>query len=1391
MFAKIIDSVIGAFSPRTAVHRAHARRVLQRGYAAAEPSRLTASKNPKNQSADQELSGPFGANRMRAWARMLVRDNAWAWGVVDTYVNNVIGKGIFVQSAVETEAGGDEETINEKRDSVWSQWCEVCEINGQYTFAEIQQMAMREIVEAGEVLIRMITVPQKYKGIYRPVPFAIELIEADRLAEERDRLAGYTTKEGNEIVRGIELDIEGKPVAYWIYPTHPNDIRRISPTPVRIDASEIIHLFNRERVGQTRGITLFAPVVNWMRDLGLYVENEIQASAVASCFTVAIRSDSPTTGLLPPTTMAGETTDENGNRYDYLEPGMIMRLRTNESIESANPGRPNSGAEPWIRLMLRGIAVGTGLSYETVARDYSQTTYSSNRASQLEDRRRFRRWQRYLIDHFNKPIWNRFCMAAAQIDLPSFPSASELLTNPDLAAPSQHMPPSWEWVDPGVEQSSSEASIAAFQSTYAEELGSRGSNWRQVFYQRAKEQELLKKLKLVQDEAGEMAQPGAPQGMAMGDPAQQQAGPAAPEQSALDEVQDTALNGAQVASLVGVLEQVATGMLPQSSAKAVIAAAFPTLKPELIDEIVSPIQVIQQSGDDEDLKKKEQQPSDFEQSQRCTGQGSECNCKSCTDEVLRAFCATGEGGKIDNSCSPANKGKEMSEVTGKDAGTKAAEGGKDAARVLFEVAPNPDNKELTDRWEKLNPSDKVRIGNKVAGEVMRDVLDELGMPDVEITDQVGGFEDYSNQSFAAIVSSPEDFDKLGAIAKASGFALSQKSMMITSSEPFEGSTEGGFITIELPENADLDDIHGVYQALRGKLGDRVGGHTTVKGQMLIVDTGDDSEAFAKQVDDALGGAYNMRFAKGHYAWPESGEYDYANKTGPTGLVGKRGEVDSARLQAIQQKASDRLDTELRARENASGASDQPDGGRPVRSITGLSGRDDAGELRGVPSYAKNKSGPEDAISVVGVHYGKTEAAILDSTKYGTGLKGAESKRLQNVETNMRNRTFFYVDEGEGITPEVGVGRHRSMVKLDNIYDPKKDPTVWRRGGGDLNQSEAEVIKAGYDGYYVKQGMGNQGVVVIIGDHKVPVKHTPKETQRAFCATGEGGKIDNSCSPANKGEKMADVAGKSPASTQSAKPAHNKSELGKSTADGKLIDTMGVYHDPETNKWTEEREQLHKEISSKYLKGKTSVDQPVAILFGGGGGAGKSTIKNSGALGDVSNYVNIDADEMKGDLPEYREMLANKVQNAAAVAHEETSYLSKKVHNDAGTKKMNVILDGTGDSGMNSVMKKVKKMREHGAKVVAHYVTVDTETAVQRNRARYEKTGRYVPEEMLRRAHRNVSQIVPELIKNKVFDEFTLWDTNGKKSKRIAYLEKGELKITDKKAWDRFIAKAGE
>ena len=497
MITRFIDSMVSAVSPIAGLRRQQARKALARSYQGAEPSRVSSNKTPKNNPADQELLGPFGADKLRAWARLLVRDNAYAWGVVDTIVSSVVGGGIQAQSTYETPEGDDVEDVNDKRDKAWSDWSEVADINGRLTLEEIQIIALREMVEAGEVLVRIVNLPStEYRGITRPIPLALEVIEADRLATDYDTYTlGINRGDGTRIIRGIKVDEFGKPLSYLIYEDHPNQPYAVSRTPKEIPAREILHLFRQDRVGQTRGVTWFAPALSSVRDLGTYLDNELQASAIASCFTAAIKTETPMGNLIDPDGGTGQ--DKAGNRERYLEPGLIFDLNVGESVDIINPTRPNTAAGEWTKVILRGIAVGTGLSYETVARDYSQTSYSSSRTSQLEDRRRFRIIQKYMIRHLLQPVWDEFCTAAAISELEGFPSPADLLEDRRRFAPVEWQTPEWEWVDPQSEQSAAEMALNSYTDTYQNVLGSKGRSFRSVFYQRAKEDRMRKKLGLL------------------------------------------------------------------------------------------------------------------------------------------------------------------------------------------------------------------------------------------------------------------------------------------------------------------------------------------------------------------------------------------------------------------------------------------------------------------------------------------------------------------------------------------------------------------------------------------------------------------------------------------------------------------------------------------------------------------------------------------------------------------------------------------------------------------------------------------------------------------------------------------------------------------------------
>ena len=149
----------------------------------------------------------------------------------------------------------------------------------------------------------------------------------------------------------------------------------------------------------------------------------------------------------------------------------------------------------------------------------------------------------------------------------------------------------------------------------------------------------------------------------------------------------------------------------------------------------------------------------------------------------------------------------------------------------------------------------------------------------------------------------------------------------------------------------------------------------------------------------------------------------------------------------------------------------------------------------MPEWVSNE-GVSDGVSVIGVHFSKEKRDVLQGDKYGTGIAGAEAKRLKFADDKrIKTRIAFYVDEGQGIFPEQGVGTARHEVALDNLYDGAKNPLGLP--SADKNEFESAVLNAGFAGYYVRAGFTKQGVAVLLGD-----------AAKAVTVPGEYAQLDN-------------------------------------------------------------------------------------------------------------------------------------------------------------------------------------------------------------------------------------------------------------------------------------------
>jgi len=459
-------------------------RAQRRAYQGARVSRLTADWVTSSTSADSEIKSSFKSLRNRA--RQLCRDNDYARQAVRSIQNNVIGHGIKHQSQVRMQRGGRlDEAINGRIHEAWEQWTrkQHCDVSGLLGFHDMERLLVRSLAESGEVFVRMIRQP--FGG--SKVPFALQVLEADYLIDDDIPQAA----EGNTVRMGIEVDGYLRPQAYHFYANHPGDTYAGNPRTngrrVRVPADEVIHLFLPERPGQTRGVTWFASALMRLHMLQGFEEAEVVRARASSALMGFISS--------PEGELVGDDVYE-GERVSEFQPGVFKYLAPGESVTVPDLNSPDGQLEPFTRSMLRAVAAGVGVSFESISKNFSESNYSSSRLSLLEERDTYRVLQRYMIENFHQQVfegWMDMAVLSGALSLPGYEMA------PDRYKASRWIPRSWEWVDPQKEVNAYKDAVRCGFKTLGQVISEQGGDLDGVLLARQAELAMLDEMGIVTD----------------------------------------------------------------------------------------------------------------------------------------------------------------------------------------------------------------------------------------------------------------------------------------------------------------------------------------------------------------------------------------------------------------------------------------------------------------------------------------------------------------------------------------------------------------------------------------------------------------------------------------------------------------------------------------------------------------------------------------------------------------------------------------------------------------------------------------------------------------------------------------------------------------------------
>jgi lambda family phage portal protein len=332
---------------------------------------------------------------LRNRSRDLVRNNPYACKAVEELVGNTVGTGIVPQAKTGSAA------LDKIIDGEWLYFVEACDTPQRLDFYGMQALILRTMAESGESIVRFR--PRLTQDNLR-VPLQLQLLEADFL----DHARTMGTVNGH-VMQGVQFDLLGRRIAYWIYTYHPGGMLIMNPRggilSVPVPAEQILHSYRVLRPGQIRGVPWLSPVMMALRDLDDYADAERVRKKIEACVVGMVTQPEGLEGSL---LGLPEGTDPRTRRpIEEFQPGQVAYLKPGEDVKFNNPP-PLGGYREYKMTELQGIMAGIGLPYELGTGDMSQVNYSSWRGGQLGFRNTVEnyRWLT-LIPMFCMPVRRR------------------------------------------------------------------------------------------------------------------------------------------------------------------------------------------------------------------------------------------------------------------------------------------------------------------------------------------------------------------------------------------------------------------------------------------------------------------------------------------------------------------------------------------------------------------------------------------------------------------------------------------------------------------------------------------------------------------------------------------------------------------------------------------------------------------------------------------------------------------------------------------------------------------------------------------------------------------------------------------------------------------------
>jgi len=396
--------------------------------------------------------------RLRNRGRYEALNNGYCHGLVKSLAYDLVGRGPRPQVSL----GVGKEAIAKQIEKGFRKWAK------ETRLALSLRLAEKACARDGEAF-GILTSNSRLK---HPVKLYVQWVEAEQC----------TSPPGTAIdpwlIDGVRFDENWTPLEYYFLKRHPGEaipgyvIDRTAFTTVA--ARNVLHWFERDRIGQGRGIPRITAGLPLFAQLRRYTLATLTAAEFAAMIAGIMK-----TNMLPAGGAAASV--DNWDIYELVR-GALLTLPEGWEAQQFKPDQPTTTYGDFKREILNEVGRGPGAPLNVVSGNSSQYNYSSGRLDHGPYHRGIgidrSELQMIVLD----PIFEAWAEEAAQI--PGYLPA-------DLP-PVEDWEFSWNFdgfdsIDPVKDATADDIRLKNGTSTLAEIAGEYGQDWREIADQRTVE----------------------------------------------------------------------------------------------------------------------------------------------------------------------------------------------------------------------------------------------------------------------------------------------------------------------------------------------------------------------------------------------------------------------------------------------------------------------------------------------------------------------------------------------------------------------------------------------------------------------------------------------------------------------------------------------------------------------------------------------------------------------------------------------------------------------------------------------------------------------------------------------------------------------------------------